>query len=622
MVLRVVEDPNAIAEITNFADQQQANSVDVDQLGEERFGYGGSYEVDAPIVTGAGREEILKWQEDLEDESFGAAVQDTIVSAGHGLTFGFDDDLLELIGVEGYENIIEKARRRSPVLSITGEIAGSIVPIVASGGAALPGAAARSLNAAKTAVTATTRAGRLSQRARNLGLSTAASRPVLYGAEGAGYGAIYGAGEHETWEGVKQEALFGAAFGLGLGSLVSGSIQAGRSTLSVLEKFDAVGKARLREGVDDTLRNLESKNISTPTQSYIVNNIERAFHNQYKGAYDVLSRNIGDAWRTSRAPGVLAWDNTISAAKRAGVTADVGQILGQGVQNESLASAVATRNRISQISQDVADAMTNDIRKRVSLTTPEGSYFDIVFRDIDDAVGRAAKFSAGDFKLKSLTDTKQLDRLSKNVVRGQADAKYLDDLSDVLNDNVILDNITREESDKLWNKARYDIMSRVLGTSSPAQLGKILASGSESRKFIDRLFRGRNTFGRTEPTSGSKAVNSINDLVNLANKAKNLKNTFIYQIAEANAGLGFIGGVQAGLFGTIVGGPVGTIAASLGFFLAGTRATAKILQYLMEKPQFRKKLVKLYQMKEGSPEYNIYQAELRNIVQAHVNAPD
>lgn len=135
--------------------------------------------------------------------SGGNALSDFTTMLGHGLTFGFDDDIIKLLAGrkngEAYQQKIEDLRSTSPGASLASEVAGGIL---------LPGFGGGALAA---------RMG-----ARGARIRAAAGAGALTGAAG---GALYGAGDVNEDRG--GGALVGGGAGLVGGGLLGGAAAVG-----------------------------------------------------------------------------------------------------------------------------------------------------------------------------------------------------------------------------------------------------------------------------------------------------------------------------------------------------------------------------------------------------------
>lgn len=168
-----------------------------------------------------------------------AALQAGAEGALRGASFGFSDQVLADFGMrEG----LAKRKELNPNAALAGEVAGTVAPMLLSGGAGAAGAAARTLGAAPLAVARA--AGAVERGALALlrgGGKTVAGRlgakAASVAAGGALEGAAYGAGQQisqaalldeeltaeKLLSGAGQGALFGAAGGAALGAAQAGA---------------------------------------------------------------------------------------------------------------------------------------------------------------------------------------------------------------------------------------------------------------------------------------------------------------------------------------------------------------------------------------------------------------
>lgn len=179
--------------------------------------------------------------------------------AAQGVTFGFSDELEALLSTAGqkltsdekktfwdmYDEEVSKIRmeykeaeEEHPGYALTGEIAGAVLPALATGGTSLLGLGAR--GAAKVAGTVGAKGAAKAAGRAATGIETLAKAPGLapkvakMGLLGAEAGAVYGAGKAE--EDVLSEIASGAA----MGAITGGALQAAGSAIKAASK--EVGK--------------------------------------------------------------------------------------------------------------------------------------------------------------------------------------------------------------------------------------------------------------------------------------------------------------------------------------------------------------------------------------------
>lgn len=598
-----VTDPELLTKINEQAAANEAASVDPAPLGKA-FGFGAGLdtsslpEVTDPALLGRINQKVT----DLEDSSFTGAVQDTLVSAGHGLTFGFDDDILEALGYEDYQYYIDLARERSPGLSLTGEIAGA-VPWFLIPGANVANAARVSATAARAGLAAS-RTSRLNKTVGDLALRTAGSRPVTFAGEGAAYGALYGAGDKESLEGFRQDALYGALFGLGLGGAVSGAIVGGRAGAKAgkyaLGKFDSVQLARLQQSSDNFLEKLKGKQLSDHTRNTVLNRVDEVYRNGAIGAYEKLSRGVG-YWGTRAFP----------KSQKIALHSIEGK-------PRTLVEAVKIRNSYLKSDPEKAQKITNQIVERLDRAHPDSRASEI-FKSIDETVERFVNNKTYYSRVKALTDDEQLDKLSKRVLSGKKDTvQYINETSAALDLATAYGAISKKQSAAIWNDFRYRAMERILNTTDTKSLQKLLST-DQGKGFVSRLFSGRLKFDvdtgelSKPPTKASYAIAELEEIRKLAVQADNFKGNWLYRGAEfasQHTG-GFLG---AGAFGFAVGGTLGNIAAAMGMVVFTQRAASRLLELLMKNKKMRQRIYKLFKDPDN-PQFERNKALLRNEIQ-------
>ena len=176
-----------------------------------------------------------------DDLSFGEELKGVGQSIIHGGTFGWADDALGKLNPEAaaaWERQRKAYREEHPIWNMIGEITGGVGgAALATSGAGLAGAlgvvrgagalgktavAARAAQSAKAIKGGSTAMKALSDQAsRGLG-----SRTLQAAGTGAGYGALYGAGEAPVGQ-KKKGAAWGAALGGGLGGAIPATAQLG-----------------------------------------------------------------------------------------------------------------------------------------------------------------------------------------------------------------------------------------------------------------------------------------------------------------------------------------------------------------------------------------------------------
>ena len=125
---------------------------------------------------------------------WGQTADDAVRAAANAVTFGMADRLAGLTGggTDAQVKLSQEARKRSPIASLTGDVAGAV---------AIPGAGGARL-------------------AANLG-GRALARGIGYGVEGAGIGALQGAGN--TYSGKPLDYITNAATGGLMGGVLGGA---------------------------------------------------------------------------------------------------------------------------------------------------------------------------------------------------------------------------------------------------------------------------------------------------------------------------------------------------------------------------------------------------------------
>lgn len=198
-----------------------------------------------------------------------------------GLTFGASDPLLTAIGGESTRETLEAYQEQHPGLSLTGEIAGAVLPALVSGGttaevsgAGMAARGAKALGTLGRAATAPGRGvaalGRLAEEAtagivghEAKGLLARGVQTVLPKAIGAGVeGAFQGAGQalsesaiknhnltaEKLWAGVKDGALLGAAFG---GATAGLGFAAGEARSAIASRIAKLPEGKALDSVVD-----------------------------------------------------------------------------------------------------------------------------------------------------------------------------------------------------------------------------------------------------------------------------------------------------------------------------------------------------------------------------------
>lgn len=207
-------------------------------------------------------QELGRVAEQAREEEYGGAVgatKATLAGAGRGLTLGLTDVAARAIGGEDAAIALEGYRDENPGLSIGGEIAGALAPIVLSGGTYAPAALASA-------------AGRGAARAAGAGL-----RGAIVG--GATEGAIFGVGTGVSELALSRDpltaeraasvigsnALFGGATGgalTGAGNLVEKGLLRAKGVLDA-----KIAERAARDVVPEDLAGLDHKGLRLAEES-------------------------------------------------------------------------------------------------------------------------------------------------------------------------------------------------------------------------------------------------------------------------------------------------------------------------------------------------------------------
>ena len=215
------------------------------------------------------RNALIQNYNNFTDNSWGATATDIGVGAVQGLTFGFGDEIADTLGFDFYSEQKKLSEERSPWIVLGGELAGALPFFVVPGAGAL-------------------RAGVLGEKATKLGTigkklygvgqaanksklgRLATSRPIVYGAEGAAYGGLYGAGEYQAFgaenrlEGAGIGALTGFALPAGAIGAYNVSKLGGKLALKGAGKvtgFDKVAAThRYQRGTDEFVSGINGGN--------------------------------------------------------------------------------------------------------------------------------------------------------------------------------------------------------------------------------------------------------------------------------------------------------------------------------------------------------------------------
>lgn len=160
-------------------------------------------------------------------EGIGNEAKALALGAARGLTFGISDQILEKTGAVDQEALRE-LEKRNPVSSMTGEVAGTVLPVLASGGSSLAGKAA-----SKTLPSLVAKVSEKAGEAAAKGIvksttSQIVKKAVQMGVGSAVEGALYGTGQM-----ISEEALGSSDFNaesvlanIGLNAALGGSIGA------------------------------------------------------------------------------------------------------------------------------------------------------------------------------------------------------------------------------------------------------------------------------------------------------------------------------------------------------------------------------------------------------------
>lgn len=217
----------------------------------------------------ASPEEVARVQAEQEQGGLGGMALTGAEGVARGLTFGLSDQLAVGFGGEDYQRAAQDRREVNPGLAVTGEVAGAVLPVLASGGSAgvargvaMAGALPRGAAAAGRS------AGALAERlmarqAAQGGVRRIVARGVAGAAEAGVEGALYGVGQAITdnaltdAELTAEKVLASAGEGALLGGLFGGALGVGAGALGA--GFDAAQGMALRKlGADSTKDALES----------------------------------------------------------------------------------------------------------------------------------------------------------------------------------------------------------------------------------------------------------------------------------------------------------------------------------------------------------------------------
>ena len=277
MPLDKVEDDKVVSTFQPLEDPTQVSQERVDEVAEllsPKYDTEGLELVTDPSIINQHNDYINT----IEDDSLASNLKDFGISAIQGITFGTGDEILDFFGNEQYSKALDVARERSPWLSIAGEIAGAIPWfIVPSAGFVRAGSIAAKTGGSAIGAGSVPRTA-LQRKLYDIGYTAgksgplgrlATSAPVVYGAEGATYGGLYGFAEGDDTHG---DRLAGATTGALLGGgLVGGVVLGGKAIgaayrgakgltqQQLISRLPIAQKVALEENINDFVNNISNR---------------------------------------------------------------------------------------------------------------------------------------------------------------------------------------------------------------------------------------------------------------------------------------------------------------------------------------------------------------------------
>lgn len=183
-------------------------------------------------------------------EGLGNELKAGALGAARGLTFGLSDQALEKTGLVSQEALSE-LEKRNPASSMTGEIVGTIAPVLLSGGTS-----AIAEGAAKTLPSLAARASEKVGEAAVKGFAKNATSKIVQNAVKMGVGSAVEGALYGTGQMISEEALGNSDFNaesvlanIGLNTIIGGGVGAGLGALSgVGNKFIEKIKLDIKKG--------------------------------------------------------------------------------------------------------------------------------------------------------------------------------------------------------------------------------------------------------------------------------------------------------------------------------------------------------------------------------------
>lgn len=268
------------------------------------------------------------------------------LATARGLTFGLSDQVLEKTGAVS-EEALRELKDRNPTASITGEIAGTVAPVLLSGGSSLI-----AKGASKTLPSLVTNLGEKAGEAAVKSLAKSSTSKIVQNAVKLGVGSavegsLYGAGQL-----VSEEALGNADFNaesvianVGLGAVLGGGIG------GTLGGISGVGAKYLSKIKDDIKKGALSKyGLGKKQSDDLIDNINLS---RARSDLPGIAENIEPSALAKEAKDV---DGILEASEMLGITPTRGMLS----ENKTIQNIESTLSKSDMLAgQDVKQATIN-----------------------------------------------------------------------------------------------------------------------------------------------------------------------------------------------------------------------------------------------------------------------
>jgi hypothetical protein len=446
-----------------------------------------------------------------------------------GVTLGGSRALLGAAGGDSYRSLIRQTQKERPIASYGGEIGGSILPALVTGGATSGTALGRAL--AATPAGAAAAAGR-NIAARGGAGALAAGLAVEGGLVGAGSGVseLALSDDPVTVERVASvvggSALFGAGAGVGAG-------------------FAAKGAAKALARGRDAIKNRVAGLASAGDDGASIADDVVAYSQTRAGAFHAVDAGGGSA-PFSKAGGRLrhATDNPTGLARRPQQVLDSLERDAEALRN-ALPKAEAGLARLAAEDADIARRVTDAIASAKAPKVKLGS--------IDESLpDRYAKWAGRKLGKTASVEADDAARFLRTLGDDEAElvAKLGDAIADAGAQKVKLAKIAKKAPN------RYATWTKRAMTKDEGKA--LLLDVDEARRFAAGLEAGELAAIRAPSTGAAEAALAANEALQAKIMASTGKGAGSSPVAElAQKGIGAVAG-------SLVGGPIGAIAGALG----------------------------------------------------------